>query len=292
MSDTYECDGCGACCRTMLFDVFEQGFLRALLLRELRQGALENSMAEAIAEVIGADASIVLRAVMLSGELADVAIAAMKDGAAGLQQFRLHLFRPVRPMLARSASSPADALERNAPASVEAKIDGARVQVHKQGERVAVYTRNLRNVTRFLPDVVEAAGSIAADSAILDGEVIALDGAGRPQPFQVTMSRFGRQLDVEQARRATPLTAFTVVVPERVPPLGLVPMAMAMLSVAVVTVLPKESCTVTCTAGEMDAPAVVLLGCTVKASWEAAPTAMLKVPLVAPVSPVAEATRV
>ena len=186
----------------------EQDFLRALLLRELRQGALENSMAEAIAEVVGTDAPTVLRAVMLSGELTEVAMSALEHGTDGLKRFRLHLFRPVRPMLARSAASAAEALQRNAPASVEVKIDGARVQVHKKGERVAVYTRNLRDVTRFLPDVVEAARSIAADAAIVDGEVIALDSAGRPQPFQVTMSRFGRQLNLEQARRVTPLTAF------------------------------------------------------------------------------------
>jgi len=186
----------------------EQDFLRALLLRELRQGALENSMAEAIAEVIGADAGSVLRAVMLSGNLVDVAVSALTEGAEGLSRFHLTLFRPVRPMLARTAGSVTEALDRHRPAAIEVKLDGARVQVHKDGRRIAVYTRNLRDVTAYLPEVAEAARELTPASLIVHGEVIALTPDGRPEPFQVTMTRFGRKLDVAAMRESVPLTPF------------------------------------------------------------------------------------
>ena len=186
----------------------EQVFLRALLLRELRQGALENSMADAIAEVISADKAAVLRAVMLGGDLANVAYAALTDGIDSLQSFRLTLFRPVRPMLAGSARSVTEALDRHSPASIEVKLDGARVQIHQDHDRVAIFTRNLRDVSDSLPDVAETARGLSARSAILDGEVITLDADGAPQPFRVTMSRFGRQRDVERAHDETPLTTY------------------------------------------------------------------------------------
>ena len=186
----------------------EQEFLRALLLRELRQGAFENSMSEAIAEVIGADAGFVLRAVILSGNLADVAVAALTEGTAGLSRFRLTLFRPVRPMLARTAGSVAEALDRHRPASIEVKLDGARVQVHRDGRRIEVYTRSLRDVTAYLPEVVAAARELGPESLILDGEVIALAADGHPEPFQVTMTRFGRKLDIGVMRESVPLTPF------------------------------------------------------------------------------------
>ncbi len=183
----------------------EQAFLRALILRELRQGALETSMSEAVAAVIDADPSTVLRAVMLSGDLATVAVAALTEGERGLDRFRLTLFRPVRPMLAQTAGDLAEALDRHSPASVEAKLDGARIQVHKDGDRVAIFTRNLREVTGNLPEIVAVVEGLTCESAILDGEAIAFDGDGRPEPFQVTMSRFGRTRDAASAD-TTPLT--------------------------------------------------------------------------------------
>lgn len=186
----------------------EQEFLRTLVLRELRQGALETSMSEAVASVVGVDASAVQRAVMLSGDLSQVAIAALSNGPEGLARFRLTLFRPVRPMLADTAADVAEALERHGPASIEAKLDGARIQAHKDMDAVALYTRNLRDVTRQLPEIVDIVGELDADSLILDGEVIALDDEGRPRPFQVTMSRFGRRQDIEATRNTTPLTPF------------------------------------------------------------------------------------
>ena len=186
----------------------EQAFLRALMLHELRQGALEASMVEAIALVVDAEPGDVLRAVMLSGDLTEVAAVALAEGAAGLDRFRLTLFRPVLPMLARTTATVGEALERHSPASFEAKLDGARVQLHKNGDRVAMYTRNVRDVAGNLPDVVQAAQRLAATSAILDGEVIALAPDGTPLPFQTTMSRFGRSLDIDTMRATVPLTAF------------------------------------------------------------------------------------
>jgi DNA ligase-1 len=186
----------------------EQLFLRRLLLRELRQGALEAVMADAIASVSSAGEDDVRRALMLSGSLADVALAALTHGPEALAQFRLTLHRPVRPMLAGTAEDVEAALGRHSPVSLEVKFDGARVQLHKDGGNVAVYTRNLRDVTDHLPEVAESSSAIAADTAILDGEVIALGPEGIPRPFQVTMSRFGRKLDVAEMRESVPLSVF------------------------------------------------------------------------------------
>jgi len=110
-------------------------------------------------------------------------------------------------MLAGTASSPAEALERFGEVAVEAKLDGVRIQVHKSGERIEVYSRKRKPLTDALPEVVESVGRLAADEAILDGEAIALRADGRPEPFQDTMRRFGRKLDVDEVRREMPLSA-------------------------------------------------------------------------------------
>jgi DNA ligase-1 len=180
----------------------EQAFLRALLLRELRQGALESSMADAVAAATGIDRESVLRAIMLSGELPAVAAAAIEEGVDGLARFRLELFRPIRPMLAGSAPDVATAMERHSPAAVEAKLDGARIQVHRDHDRIAVFTRNLRDVTATLPEVASIAAELPAATVILDGEALNLDADGRPAPFQDTMSRFGSGDAGEEAGRA------------------------------------------------------------------------------------------
>ena len=169
----------------------EQTFLRRLILRELRQGALEGVMVEAIAVASDVPVAEVRRAAMVGGELPAVAIAAREGGAAALAEFRLTLFRPVQPMLAQPATDVADAMAKVSPAAAEYKLDGARIQVHRNGDRVAVYTRNLRDVTRAVPEVVAAVQGLPLESVILDGETIALRPDGRPHPFQVTMSRFG-----------------------------------------------------------------------------------------------------
>ena len=186
----------------------EQDFLMALLMGEVRQGALEGIMLEAVARAANVPAARIRRAAMLAGDLAEVAGAALTRGDAGLADYSLQVFRPIQPMLADSAASPTDAIADLGEAVLEWKLDGARIQVHRQEARVAVYTRNLNEVTAAVPEVVEAVLALPARELILDGEVIALGPGGRPLPFQDTMRRFGRKLDVEAMRAELPLAAF------------------------------------------------------------------------------------
>jgi len=181
----------------------EQRFLRALLSGDLRQGALEGVMTEAVAKAAGIPGADVRRALMLGGNLGDAAAAALAGGAAALSAIGLRVGRPVRPMLASPASDIADAMERLSPAAVEWKLDGARVQVHRDGTDVAVFTRTLDEITARVPEVVEAALALPVRTAVLDGEAIALRPDGRPHPFQVTGSRIGSAA----GRSDIPLTA-------------------------------------------------------------------------------------
>jgi len=186
----------------------EQDFLTRLLFGELRQGALEGVLVEAIARAARMPAASVRRAAMLAGDLAPVARAALVDGEPALACFLVQVFRPVQPMLADSADTVGEALARVGESALEYKLDGARIQVHKAGEDVRVYSRALREVTPAVPEVVEAVRALPAADAILDGEVIALRPDGTPHPFQVTMRRFGRKLDAGQLRGELPLTPF------------------------------------------------------------------------------------
>jgi DNA ligase 1 len=187
----------------------EQDFLARLIVGELRQGALEGILVEAVAKASGVSSAAIRRALMMAGALAPVARAALEHGDAGLSSFGVQIFQPVQPMLAQPAASMSDALNPfGSEVSLEWKLDGARIQVHKRGEDVRVYSRNLRDVTHAVPEVVDAARGLAADEAIVDGEVIALRADGVPHPFQTTMQRFGRKLDVERLRREIPLTPF------------------------------------------------------------------------------------
>ncbi|HSG78278.1 MAG TPA: ATP-dependent DNA ligase [Acidimicrobiia bacterium] len=171
----------------------EQQFLRALIVREVRQGALEGVLVEAVSRAIEADPDEVRRAVMVTGDLAGVAEAALGEGREVLSRFRMRLRRPIQPMLASTAEDVDGAIERlGTPARVEAKLDGARIQVHRDGGEVSVFTRNLRDVTARVPEIVEIVLGLAASTVILDGEAIVLDTDGRPRPFQETMGRFGR----------------------------------------------------------------------------------------------------
>lgn len=186
----------------------EQEFLVRLITGELRQGALEGIMAEAVASAAGLDTRAVRRGAMLTGDLGTVARTALTEGVAGLARLTVRLFRPLQPMLAQTATGVGDALERLREAAFEWKLDGARIQVHKQGEEVRVFSRLLNDVTGAVPEVVEAARGLALGEAILDGEAIALRADGRPHPFQVTMRRFGRKLDVERLRAELPVSSF------------------------------------------------------------------------------------
>jgi len=205
----------------------ERSFLVQLLTGELRQGALEGVMVEAVAQAAGVPAAEVRRALMLGGSLPAVARAALAEsadplaadgspGAGGgpadalsaLRSFRLRVGRPLRPMLAAAAPTIAAALEKVSPAAVEWKIDGIRVQAHKDGSSVAVFTRTLDDITARVPEIAEAVLALPAGAVVLDGEAVALYPDGRPRPFQVTASRAGTRTGVESVRGDVPLTSF------------------------------------------------------------------------------------
>ncbi len=186
----------------------EQQFLIRLLMGELRQGALEAVMVDALAKAAGIAVEPVRRAVMLAGDIAKVASALLVEGEAALAQYDVQLFRPLQPMLAGSADDVGEALADLGEAALEFKLDGARVQVHRSGDDVVVYSRALNDVTAAVPEVVEAVRALPGKDLILDGEVLSLWPDGRPQPFQVSMRRFGRKLDVERLRAELPMTPF------------------------------------------------------------------------------------
>ena len=186
----------------------EQEFLIKLLFGELRQGALEGVLVEAVARASNVPAARVRRAAMLAGDLARVSRAALVEGERGLAAFQVQVLTPVQPMLADSADSVEEAVTTLGDTALEYKLDGARIQVHKAGDLVRVYSRGLREVTAAVPEVVEAAAVFPAHDVILDGEVIVLRPDGMPVPFQDTMRRFGRRLDVDSLRQQLPLTPF------------------------------------------------------------------------------------
>ena len=186
----------------------EQDFLVRLVCGELRQGALESIVSEAVAKAAGLPPARVRRAVMMAGGLSPVARAALTGGAQGLEQFALRVLRPVQPMLAQSAESVDEARSRLGDLALDYKLDGVRVQVHKDGPEVRVFTRHLREVTGAVPEVLDAVRAMPARRLVLDGEVLALRADGRPLPFQVTMRRFGRTPDDGAIRRELPLTPF------------------------------------------------------------------------------------
>jgi len=186
----------------------EQNFLIRLFCGELRQGALQGIVLEAVAEATQVPDGLLRRAVMLRGELAEVAQLARDGGAAALAAITPATFRPLQPMLADSAASAHAAVQRHGTSLLEFKLDGARVQVHKRGGQVRVYSRRLNEVTTAVPEIVALGKRLAADEAILDGETLALRGDGKPHPFQTTMRRFGRRLDVEALRARLPLSVF------------------------------------------------------------------------------------
>jgi DNA ligase-1 len=186
----------------------EQDFLARLALGELRQGALEGLMIEAVAQAAALPAAEVRRAAMIAGGVAAIAYPALVRGASGLARFAIALFQPLAPMLAQPADDIADALARVPVAALEWKLDGARVQVHKSGSEVRVYTRTGNDVTAGAPEIVEAVQRVSDDALILDGEAIVLKDDGAPMPFQDTMRRFGRTQDVGNMRKSMPLSVF------------------------------------------------------------------------------------
>ena len=186
----------------------EQRFLARLIVGELRQGALEGLVIEAIAAAAGRPAADVRRAFMMAGDLTAVARAALVGGEPDMAAFTVQVFRPVLPMLAGSANDVAEAMAELGEAVVEYKLDGARVQIHRRGDEVRVYSRRLNDVTTAVPELVAAVRDLTAKELIVEGEAIALRADGSPLPFQTTMRRFGRRLDVDRMRSELPVTLF------------------------------------------------------------------------------------
>ena len=196
--------------RALFARIDEDGgrFLRRLILGELRQGALEGVMVEALSQVVGVPRAVVNRAWMLLGSLGELARLACQGGEEALVPLRLEVFRALQPMLAHTAEDVASALAKLERCAFEPKLDGARVQVHRSGDEVRVFTRQRNEVTAAVPEVVEAVLALPARVVVLDGETLALDPDGAPLPFQETMRRFGRRKEVESARRERPLSVF------------------------------------------------------------------------------------
>ncbi|WP_309127808.1 ATP-dependent DNA ligase [Microbacterium sp.] len=175
----------------------EWDFLARAMLGELRTGALAGVLLDGVARASGRPAASVRRAAMLSGDLGETALIALTGTGEDLDAVGLAVGRPVLPMLASTAATPAAALESTGSASVEYKLDGARIQVHRDGDEVSVYTRSLADITHRVPEIVEIVRSLPAQELILDGETLALDEDGGPRPFQQTMSRFGADVSRE-----------------------------------------------------------------------------------------------
>jgi DNA ligase-1 len=194
----------------------ERSFLIRLLAGDLRQGALEGVMTEAIARAAGVPPELVRRAHQLGGSLPEVAQAALAGpgppdpgrAADALRSFTLRVGRPLRPMLAASAASIGAALDRISPAALEWKIDGIRIQAHRDGDEVAVFTRTLDDITARVPEITSAVLGLDARAVVLDGEAVALFPDGRPRPFQVTSSRVASQDGGGRQREDVPLTPF------------------------------------------------------------------------------------
>jgi DNA ligase-1 len=190
--------GSAAARRRLLADLFrratppEASYIRRLLLGDLRQGALEGIVTEAVARAAGVPAAVVRRAAMLAGDLSRVAAVAMAEGESGLAGIGLEVLRPLQPMLASTANDVVEAIGGLGLSSVEWKLDGARVQAHRKGETVRLFTRNLNDVTSRLPGVAAAVLALPGHQFVLDGEVLGVSDDERPDLFQDTMSRFGR----------------------------------------------------------------------------------------------------
>ena len=186
----------------------ERRFLAQLLMGETRQGAQEGLVLEAVAKAAGLSPASVRAAAMYAGDVGRVARAALEEGAAGIARFSIQVLSPIAPMLANPADDVGAAIERLGEAAFEYKVDGARIQLHKAGDEVRVFTRHLQDVTARVPEIVAWARTLGPRELVLEGEAIAMRADGRPQPFQATMSRFGRSKDVAGALERVPLSTF------------------------------------------------------------------------------------
>jgi DNA ligase-1 len=188
----------------------EQRFLRDLVTGNLRQGALDGVVLAAVAAAFEVPEDAVRRAVMLAGFTSEVAAIAARGGRAALEEVRLVVGRPLRPMLAASAATTEAAVEAlgGGPLLVDGKLDGIRIQVHRRGGDVTVFTRSLDEITERVPEVVETVAALPGGDLVLDGEALVIGDDGRPAPFQVTGSRTASSADVARLREEVPLTTY------------------------------------------------------------------------------------
>ncbi len=188
----------------------EAKYLVKNVIGEMRHGVSEGIVLDAIALASGAEKKVVRKANMLCGDLGEVAVTALSEGEPGLKAVQPQVFRPLKPMLARMAENLAEAFEyHKGDIALEYKLDGARVQIHKDGNKVKIYTRNLSNVTKSLPEIVEEVRKeVRADKAILEGEAIAVDDEGRPLPFQHLMRRFRRVHKIAETAQQVPVQLY------------------------------------------------------------------------------------
>ena len=187
----------------------EKEVLLKSIFGEMRIGVNEGVMLEAIADAAGVSPEAVRTAHMFLGDLGRVAEVALSEGEAGLAAQSLRLFSPVKPMMAEMGNDLDEVLrEHGGTTSVEFKFDGARIQIHRRGDEVRVFSRRLTDVTESVPEVVEFARTVPAESFLLEGEVVAVDSQGRPRPFQELMRRFRRVHEIEALRREIPLKLY------------------------------------------------------------------------------------
>ncbi|MDO9516924.1 MAG: ATP-dependent DNA ligase [Methanosarcinaceae archaeon] len=185
----------------------EAGYIARLAIEDLRIGVGEGIVRDAIAKAFDVPTSDVERAFMLTNDMGLVAVAARRGGVDEVTKLNLELKRPIKMMLAQVTPTIEDAINEMEIAAIEWKFDGARVQIHKDGDNITLFSRRLEDVTHSLPDIVSAVREhVTADSAILDGEAFAVDEAGRPRAFQEILKRFRRKYDVETTAREIPLT--------------------------------------------------------------------------------------
>ncbi|ASJ03720.1 DNA ligase [Thermococcus profundus] len=185
----------------------EAKYLARTVLGTMRTGVAEGILRDAIASAFNVKPELVERAYMLTSDFGHVAKIAKLEGNDGLSKVRIQVGKPIRPMLAQNAADVKEALlEMGGKAAFEIKYDGARVQVHKDGKSVVIYSRRLENVTRAIPDVVSAVlESIKAERAIVEGELVAVGEGGRPRPFQYVLRRFRRKYNIEEMIEKIPL---------------------------------------------------------------------------------------
>ena len=188
-------------------DAGEVDVLVRIIFGEMRIGVNEGVMVEGIAEAAGVESSLVRRALMMTGNLGRVAEIALESGAVGLERVEMSLFTPLKPMLASMAYDVAEVIETHGGESAfEFKLDGARIQIHRRGDEMRVFSRRLSDVTESLPDIVALVQEkVVSKDAVLEGEVVAVGDGGKPLPFQDLMRRFRRVHDVEAMVGKIPL---------------------------------------------------------------------------------------